>query len=370
MSQKSIPLSWVNEKINILKESLPVEIQKNPFYPDAYFYAQYHQDHLKGLHYMATMLFDFLKISPNGCVIDFYDEKDFRSGSGDTAGFYTKFKDANDEEKELIFINSKHKDNPLAVGAILAHEMMHLYLFRLNLKLEDTGENELLTDLATINTGLSILIVNGMSYSSFWWLSVILIFFGIRYWHSEQLSFGYFKPKEYGKHAVSYFTERNISIRDVVGYINPTSRRFVSYVPFLISKQPTAFIKALEKEHIKTVLAQWFAIGVFITVLLVYGQPSDSIEISQSQDKQNLGFQIESCKTSLSLLSNKIKNDTAEFENITKRMDEYQRNEEVDNYNSLVNPHNSLLEKIEDEAYDYENNLDDCNAKINKYNKL
>src|SRR3989344_3501200 len=99
MTQKSISASWVKEKNNLLKERLPKDIQQSPFYPDAYFYTQYYNDNLKGLHYMAMALFNLLKISPNGCVIDFYDEKDIPSHSGDTAGFYTKFKNDNGEEK-------------------------------------------------------------------------------------------------------------------------------------------------------------------------------------------------------------------------------------------------------------------------------
>jgi len=71
---------------------LPKEIQQKIFYPDALFYTQYHQDPLKGLHFMAGVIFDFLKIQPNGCIIDFYDEKKFSNSSGDMAGFIQRLK--------------------------------------------------------------------------------------------------------------------------------------------------------------------------------------------------------------------------------------------------------------------------------------
>ena len=117
------------------------------------------------------MIFSLLDIEPCGCVIDFCDEKELKGNSSqDTAGVYTTFKDDDGQQREVILINSKHKNDTLAVGAILAHEMMHLYLSRLNVRLQDTQENELLTDSATINTGLSILILNGMSYSNNTWL--------------------------------------------------------------------------------------------------------------------------------------------------------------------------------------------------------
>lgn len=363
MEQKSIPRSWVKEKNDFLKDKLPKEVQGKPFYPDAFFYAQYyHNNPLEGLHYMATIIFSLLKIDPNGCIIDFYEENEVQEKSGDAAGFYTKIKDDNGEEKELILINSKHKDDPLAVGAILAHEMMHLYLFRLNLKLDDTRENELLTDLATINTGFPILIINGMSYSSFWWLTIILVFFGIRYWHSEQLSFGYFKPKEYGEHALSYFKERNLLVRDVIGYINPTSRRFISHIPFLTSRQSTEFIKALEKKHIKTTLAQGAVTAIVVTLIIVSGGSDNS------SYKQELQSQIQNCRTEIASLENKINLDVSSLNTMESRLTNYENNQDIDNYNKLVGPYNSLLIRSKQEYSDYDNKLSDCNAKVDEYN--
>lgn len=373
MAQKSIPLSWVKEKNNLLKEKLFKDIQQSPFYPDAYFYAQYYNDHLKGLHYMAMVLFSLLKISPNGCVIDFYDEKDIPSHSGDTAGFYTKFKNDNGEEKELIFINSKHKNNPLAVGAILAHEMMHLYLFRLGLKLEDTQENELLTDLATINTGFSILILNGMHYSSKWWLTIILIFVGIRYWSSQQLSFGYFKPKEYGKHSLSYFKEHNLYLGDIIGYINPTSRHFVANIILRLftkqKKESTEFIKILEKQHLKSNIIKGIIPASIIAFYLITGLSDNNQQNLQSQNKQNLSVQIQTCKSEISILENKIDSDLANFKKMESQIIYYENIEDVENYNNLVTPYNSLSNKLKVEISEYEARLASCNNLIGQYNK-
>lgn len=39
--------SWVGEKNKLLKERLPKDVQEKPFYPNAYFYAQYYDDNLK-----------------------------------------------------------------------------------------------------------------------------------------------------------------------------------------------------------------------------------------------------------------------------------------------------------------------------------
>ena len=168
MSAKKIPKKWIEEKRAFLKKTLPQKRGGVLFTPDAHFYAQYHTDHRQGLHAMASAIFDWLAIKPQGCVIDFYDEKTIQEkGSSDVAGFYTTA-EIEGENKEVILINAKHKEDPMHVGAILAHEMMHLYLTRLDIALPDRDENELLTDLATIEMGLPILVFNGMSFSSRW----------------------------------------------------------------------------------------------------------------------------------------------------------------------------------------------------------
>lgn len=365
MKQKSIPGTWVKEKNSLLQSKLPKDIQEAPFYPDAYFYAQYYKDNLKGLHYMAGVIFARLKIEPNGCTVDFYDEKQFQKFAGDTAGFYTKIKNDKGEENEVILINSKHKANPLAVGAILAHEMMHLYLFRLNLKLEDTQENELLTDLATINTGLSILILNGMSYSSQWYLTIIMAVFGRIYWRSQQLAFGYFKPKEYGRHAMTYFDERNLSAQDIIGYLNPTSRHFIPHAPFLKGKNTTEYIKLLDKEHKKSNLKKGAIAAPFVAVAIYFGI-TGSIN-SSNQDA--LSAQIDTCKASVAALGNQANADQSTLDSMDSEMTQYQNQGDVADYNNLVAPYNALLSKVKQESTNYETQRADCNNLVDQYNK-
>ncbi|MDD5152944.1 MAG: hypothetical protein PHS95_03060 [Candidatus Pacebacteria bacterium] len=357
---KSIPQAWVNEKNSLLKEKLPKELQQTPFYPDANFYAQYYTDNLRGLHYMASVIFNLLKIEPNGCIIDFYDEKKFAKLSADTAGFYTKTKNEKDEEVEVILINSKYKNNPLAVGAILAHEMMHLYLFRLNLKLEDVRENELLTDLATINTGLSILILNGMSYSSKWYLTIILLIFGVFYRSSQELAFGYFKPKEYGQHAMAYLNDRHILAQDVVGYLNPTSRSFIQQASYTKGKNSTEFIKILEKKHLKSNIIKWAIVTPFIIFILY------SWVASNKQD--NLSAQIDTCKATVTALGNQANDDSTALDNMDAQMKKFQNQNNETDYDNLVDPYNTLLAKTQKEISNYETQLTACNNLVDQYN--
>ncbi len=367
---KTISKKWVEEKNNFLKNNLPKNVQRRIFYPDNNFYTFYYSDNLKGLRYMAAQIFAWLNIEANGCIVDFYNGQDVK-GMGDAAGFYTKIKDENSEEKEVIFINSKHKSDSMAVGAILAHEMMHLYLFRLGLKLEDTQENELLTDLATINTGLSILILNGMSYSSQWWLTIIMLLLGRLYWRSEQLAFGYFKPRQYGRHALEYFKENNLKLGDIFSHMKPSSRFFVPHFLIARSDNPTPLIKSLEKQHRKSNFIKGGVVIAVIAVIMYFGNQNNNSETSQTNltpEQTTLGSQIDDCKSELNSMESTVNSDQDNLNSMDNEMNTYNQEGETENYNSLVSPYNSLLTKIKSETSEYNQKLTECNNLIDSYN--
>jgi hypothetical protein len=60
-----------------------------------------------------------------------------------------------------IRINLTIKHNPYVLGAVLAHELAHHYLYTKELRLPTTEENEQFTDLATVYLGLGKLTLNG-----------------------------------------------------------------------------------------------------------------------------------------------------------------------------------------------------------------
>jgi len=51
-----------------------------------------------------------------------------------------------------------------ALGCILAHEMTHVFLFSRGIWLDNTDENEMVTDLAGVFVGLSKLLLNGLTF--------------------------------------------------------------------------------------------------------------------------------------------------------------------------------------------------------------
>ncbi|GEM_PF-3606705 len=62
----------------------------------------------------------------------------------------------------FVEIREEYKLSPSILAAILAHEVMHVYLNNHSIRLADTLENERLTDIAVFYFGLGVLYVNGI----------------------------------------------------------------------------------------------------------------------------------------------------------------------------------------------------------------
>lgn len=64
--------------------------------------------------------------------------------------------------KRYIQIPFFYAGKKYAVGSILAHEMSHTFLFFKGIWFEDQKENEMITDLGAVFTGLGKLLLNGL----------------------------------------------------------------------------------------------------------------------------------------------------------------------------------------------------------------
>lgn len=272
--RKKLSPEWIEEKRKFLKETLPSSFSGKLFRPEADFYTSYKkiskEDPQKALEEMTNKLFRFLNIEREGCVVGFYSPEKIASVSSEPAGFYTKTTDDSGKEIEVIMINAGYCYASVGVAAILAHEIMHLLLFRLDIVLEDRFENETLTDLATIETGLGILTVNGMYKFSHIWLTLIMSMFGFIYWGSEKHGFGYFKPQEYGRHFQDHLNEINLAKQEVGGYINPMSRRIVGLSPFKKYVNSSEYVEFLRKDYIKITIRKICAVVIVLSVVVYF----------------------------------------------------------------------------------------------------
>ncbi len=366
--------------LSYLKDKLKQIPSRELFHPEAAFYAGYKKNPTDGLHHMAIEIFNWLKIKADGCIIDFYDQKDFPANGGDTAGFYTRKQNSSGQIQEVILINKKHKNNALAVGAILAHEMMHLYLYRLNIVEPDRNNNELMTDLATIRCGLSLLVLNGFSFSDSYYLTIIIFIITVGrfiYYKKQELSFGYFKPYEFGKEVAYYLKEKFIRTEQVLGYISPQARKYLPHKRFIWTKSATDYIKILDRKHLISnvfkIIVPCVLIGFLFYIALEYdssptstGGNVDAVPISSY--KQNLGTQIDACKNQVATEDSQYQSEKATLNSMDSKMTSYQNEGDTDSYNSMVDNYNKLLKKAKLDYQTYSNNFDSCNKLVNQYN--
>jgi hypothetical protein len=214
---------WVNQKLGFILLLLKDDLNKTrkPFFPTRDFYNKKNIDGFD-ISKMADGILIYLGEPKNNLCVFFSEMR------SDLPGFFSY-----DSQREYIYINRKYSKQPYALGAILAHEMMHLFLLRRKISFENTRENELLTDLSTIYMGLGILIINGMSYEGSWFLSILGLFAGVIYSREKKLSFGYFDPSDYSKYLNDYFKVNKIDLSRVAKHIYPKAYWYMDDLPIL-----------------------------------------------------------------------------------------------------------------------------------------
>ena len=90
---------------------------------------------------------------------------------------------------------------------------------------------------------------------------------------------------------------------------------------------------------------------------------------STSSSRQNiLSAQIDICKTTVATLEDQANNDQTTLNTMDAQMTKYDTDGDNTNYNSLVDPYNTLLEKVKAELSNYDTQLAECNKMIDQYN--
>ena len=90
----------------------------------------------------------------------------------------------------FVEVDDKYKSNTNFISAILAHEIAHIYLFRHNICISDTLQNEILTDTTAAFLGCAWLILNS-SYEEASELNMTINWFG----YITQYEVGYIQAK-------------------------------------------------------------------------------------------------------------------------------------------------------------------------------
>lgn len=112
----------------------------------------------------------------------------------------------------------------------------------------------------------------------------------------------------------------------------------------------------------------WFdALWAILLVSIGGGFGSFADITTTQQDK--LSAQIDVCKANVTGALNLANTDQARLDTMDTQMTEYENSGDETNYNNLVDPYNSLLAQVKQEAADYERQRLSCNDLIGEYNK-
>jgi predicted RNA-binding Zn-ribbon protein involved in translation (DUF1610 family) len=163
-----VSIDWINKQMAYLSSNLGIyklhAVDDFFFEPTPGFYGFIAQGNTEALNEGMQMLSRHIE-SPNFPIIEEWQgttdplttlEHDFTAD--DEPPGLIKY-DGPYRSKIQLCITNKH--SPFVMGAILAHELTHYYLFNKRIYLSDEIENERFTDLATVYLGLGKLTLNG-----------------------------------------------------------------------------------------------------------------------------------------------------------------------------------------------------------------
>lgn len=301
--------------------------------PDDGFYVQ--TNTVEGLWHISTRIFEWLGLDPNDLVIDYSDEIE-------PPGLFFR-----DNGTSYIYINSKHRENPFEVSAILAHEIMHYVLLTfLNVALEETHDNEQFTDVATIYSGLGILVLNGFSYDSGWVETAIAAMFGALRIRTQTLSFGYYKPKQYAKMFALYLDSHGLSAKDSAPYFLPGTKHFLPVglrASGLSKKKPAYVVASVKSSRIQkatklgAIILMIPVAGLFWWLRTGMSTSSTSPQVNQVlvEELKSQRAEVDACYSKLRVLESSV--DTTSADSVNN----YNNNLDVckglkDNYNARI----------------------------------
>lgn len=335
-------------KIAKLEDLFKARKHKGEFFlPDSRFYSL-------DLNGMAEAIFDWIGLETKDKISISYADDFEELGLKDVAGLYKE-----NEGVHYIFLNSKKVHNPFQVGAVLAHELMHYILMGVcNYMLEDNLQNEKFTDIATVFTGLGVIVTNGFEFSSGWARTIGALMLGFISFNVQSLYFGYYKPKQYAHMLKDFADTFHIRSEEYAGYLLPWTRHFLP-----TSVKTASRLKANKSDVVQAGQRQvWKKRAISTVILLVLipiavaihgnsGTSSSNIPSDVQQqltDKKaeidSLRGQVDSCTSDINARYNSVDQyDSAAVDQYNADRDSC--NSQRDQLNSDIDSYNSLLDQ-------------------------
>jgi len=360
------------EKIHLILNLLKKDNLEpnNILLPDDLFYYEWNGS-ADDLRLMASKIFAWLKIRPKNLCVDFYSEME-------PPGIYIS-----DKENEAIFINSKHRESAFECGAILAHEIMHYYLMgNHGIALADTKENELMTDLATIYSGLGVLVINSFYHYSAWHETLIGLFFGVIRTRSEKRSFGYFDPSKYGRHFEHYLSGYKINKKLVFSRILPTAKAYLSLDFFnnTPAESLPEYMKTAKKLAKQDTLKRVALMVVLIPIGILFlawrsgafnsTKSIDEMTTQEQTQATNLKTSIEQLETQYNTCNTELTKDKSALDDTEAQMNLYNNSWSTDKYNELVPLQNQQVATYNAKIAECQNLASQHDSKVDQYNSI
>jgi hypothetical protein len=176
------------------------------------------EDSLLFANRMVSLMAERLKL-PKGLVIVNYRKNMEAAGQVELSP----------EDEYFVDINARYRETDNDIAAILAHEIMHVFLYRYQLVFADNYENEILTDTASVYLGIGWPLLNAYRISTTHEQRGDQVFSTT---HEEKL--GYLTPEEYGY----VFGKRLINFKDnAVGKASLKEDRYITSAAAKVSFQ-------------------------------------------------------------------------------------------------------------------------------------
>ncbi len=288
-----------------------------------------------------------------------------------------------------ILIKREHAKSAIQCAAILAHELMHYVLIGgLHYRLNKRIDNEKLTDMATIYTGLGLVVLNGFEHEgNNWAITAALLALGVLHYRSRSLVFGYYNAKDYAGLVSDYIKSYKVPSSKYAGFVLPGSSHFLPTTTrghVVAAKNKTEVVRnAIKARWIKRGIESGIAIAIVVVVVIISnlsnsgsstgsntnGSSTVSPQVQQKlQALQNTTnsykSQYSSCENQLSSIQNQLSqtnqtlttysddNDTNDYNNLVPT-----QNQEVSEYKSQYNNCQTLYSEVNDAVNSYNNYL-------------
>src|SRR6266702_1972558 len=276
-----------------------------------------------------------------------------------------------------IYIKQVHQKNAFECAAILAHELMHYVLIGgMSFRLEGRLDNEQLTDMATVYTGLGLVVLNGFAYEgNNWAITAVAFAAGVIHYGTKSMSFGYYKPRQFAELIGDYVDSYNIDYDTFSGYVLPAAAH---YLPDSIkaavkhSDNKTDLVKRIQAaRRKKAIISTAIAVPIIIGIAVLGAQNSGttssvSPQVQQQADTlkataNSLKSQYSSCESQLSSLQSTL-------DQTNSQMDTYNSDGDTTDYNSLVPEQNQEVANVQNQQSQCQSLYSQSNSAVDAYN--